>query len=245
MANKPHILITDDDKEIGNSLARFLADRGFRVSCAEDGVAMFAAVENGRFDLIVLDIMLPGEDGLSLCRRLRRTSQIPIVLLTAMSSETDRVVGLELGADDYICKPFSPRELVARIQAVLRRTGTMSSAGEAAKPTFYEFERWHLDTVRRTLHNPEGALIELTAAEFDLLLAFIERPRLLLTRDQLLDLTRGRDFSVFDRSIDVQISRLRRKIEADAQAPDFIKTVRSGGYVFCAEVSTEPLGDRI
>ena len=236
MANTPHILIADDDRQIRTGLARFLSESGFRVSAAEDGVAAFAAVENGRFDLVVLDIMMPGEDGLSLCRRLRSVSRIPVILLTALSGEVDRIVGLELGADDYICKPFNRRELLARIRAVLRRSGGIAINGPSALSVSYKFEGWHLDPVRRTLRNPEGALVELTAAEFDLLLAFAEHPQHVLTRDQLLDLTRGRESSVFDRSIDVQISRLRRKIEADPQIPMLIKTVRSGGYVFCADV---------
>ncbi len=237
MPGTQHILIADDDRQIRTSLSRFLTASGFRVSAAEDGVAMFAAVEKGRFDLIVLDIMMPGEDGLSLCRRLRAGSRIPVILLTALSGEIDRILGLELGADDYICKPFSPRELLARIRAVLRRTGDTAHKGGSGSPgVSYEFEGWRLDAVRRTLHNPEGALVELTAGEFDLLLAFAEHSQHVLTRDQLLDLTRGRESTIFDRSIDVQVSRLRRKIEADPQLPVLIKTVRSGGYVFCADV---------
>jgi two-component system OmpR family response regulator len=240
MPNRPHILITDDDRQIRASLERFLVQNGFRVSAVENGAAMMAALETGRFDLIVLDIMMPGEDGLSLCRRLRAVNEVPVVLLTAVSSETDRIIGLEIGADDYVCKPFNPRELLARIRAVLRRTSSASGQGEAATPSYYEFEGWQLDAVRRTLRNPEGSLVELTAGEFDLLLAFVERPQHVLTRDQLLDLTRGRAATVIDRSIDVQVSRLRRKIEADPQLPVFIKTVRSGGYVFCAGVSAGP-----
>ena len=226
MPSIPHILITDDDRQIRTSLARFLAGNGFRVSAAEDGAVMFAAMETGRFDLIVLDIMMPGEDGLSLCRRLRAVSKIPVVLLTALSGETDRIVGLELGADDYICKPFNPRELLARIRAVLRRTEVLGDPGEHAKPVSYQFEGWRIDAVRRTLRNPEGALVELTAGEFDLLLAFAGHPQHVLTRDQLLDLTRGRESQVFDRSIDVQVSRLRRKIEAD---PHFQRSSRPCG----------------
>ncbi len=248
MPNTPHILIADDDRQIRTSLARFLGASGFRVSASEDGATMCAALEKGRFDLIVLDIMMPGEDGLSLCRRLRAESKIPIILLTALTSEVDRIVGLELGADDYICKPFSPRELLARIRAVLRRTGDVAQKGANALGVSYGFEGWRLDAVRRTLHNPQGALVELTAGEFDLLLAFAERPKHVLTRDQLLDLTRGRESSIFDRTIDVQVSRLRRKIEADPQLPMLIKTVRSGGYVFCADVvagSLERLADAL
>ncbi len=236
MANAAHILIVDDDRQIRASLARFLTASGFRISAAEDGAAMFAAIEKGRFDLIVLDIMMPGEDGLTLCRRLREASRIPVIFLTALSQEIDCVAGLELGADDYICKPIRPRELLARIRAVLRRAGDMTAPRECAPAVSHKFEGWHLDAVRRTLRNPQGALVELTGGEFDLLLVFAERPRHVLTRDQLLDLTRGKEAAVLDRSIDVQVGRLRRKIEADPQLPALIKTVRSGGYVFCADV---------
>ncbi len=236
MPTAPHILIVEDDRQIRTSLARLLTANGFRVSEAEDGVAMFVAVANGRFDLVVLDIMMRGEDGFTLCRRLHETSKIPVIFLTALSQEIDCVVGLELGADDYICKPIRSRELLARIRAVLRRTGDITAKPESAAAVSYEFEGWRLDAVRRTLRNPEGVLVELTGGEFDLLLVFTGRPRHVLTRDQLLDLTRGREAAVFDRSIDVQVSRLRRKIEADPQLPVLIKTVRSGGYVFCADV---------
>jgi two-component system OmpR family response regulator len=236
MPTAPHILIVDDDKQIRTSLARFLTASGFRVSTAEDGVAMFMAVAKGRFDLIVLDIMMPGEDGLTLCRRLREASRIPVIFLTALSQEIDCVLGLELGADDYICKPVRPRELLARIRAVLRRAGDITLQRERAPAVSFEFEGWHLDAVRRTLRNPKGVLVELTGGEFDLLLVFAEHPRDVLTRDQLLDLTRGKEAAVLDRAIDVQVGRLRRKIEADPQLPALIKTVRSGGYVFCADV---------
>ena len=248
MANAPHILIVDDDRQIRASLARFLTANGFRISAAEDGVAMFAAIEKGRFDLVVLDIMMPGEDGLALCRRLREASRLPVIFLTALSEEIDCVAGLELGADDYICKPIRPRELLARIRAVLRRVGDTALQRERAPVVSYEFEGWRLDAVRRTLRNPKGVLVELTGGEFDLLLVFAEHPRKVLTRDQLLDLTRGRDATVLDRSIDVQVGRLRRKIEADPQLPLLIKTVRSGGYVFCADVlvgSAENVADAV
>jgi two-component system OmpR family response regulator len=237
MPSTPHILIVDDDRRIRTSLARFLTLNGFRVSAAKDGVAMFEALEKGRVDLIVLDIMMPGEDGLALCRRLREASRIPIIFLTALSTEIDCVVGLELGADDYICKPIRPRELLARIRAVLRRGGDAAPQRQSAPVASYEFDGWRLDAVRRTLRNPEGALVELTGGEFDLLLVFAARSRRVLTREQLLDLTRGKEAAVFDRSIDVQVSRLRRKMESDPQAPALIKTVRSGGYIFCADVS--------
>jgi two-component system, OmpR family, response regulator len=247
MANTPHILIVDDDRQIRMSLCRFLAGNGLRVSAVADGAAMFEALGRGRFDLIVLDIMMPGEDGLVLCRRLREASRVPVIFLTALSSEIDCVVGLELGADDYISKPIRPRELLARIRVVLRRVREVAAEREGAPAACYEFEGWRLNAIRRTLRNPQGTLVELTGGEFDLLLAFAEHPQHILAREQLLDLTRGKEAAIFDRSIDVQISRLRRKIEIDPQLPVLIKTVRSGGYVFCANVtcSAENLADAV
>ena len=238
MAKMPHILVVDDDREIRSLVAQLLRKHGFRVTDAADGREMMQVLENGRFDLVVLDLMLPGEDGLSLCRRVRATSSLPIIMLTAMGEETDRIVGLEMGADDYLPKPFNPRELLARIRAVLRRAG-----GELPEPAAEEagslrvFEGWSLDTAKRELRAPDGTLVPLTAGEFDLLAAIVERPGRVLSRDQLLDLTRGRDAVPFDRSVDVQISRLRRKLEADPKEPQIIKTVRGGGYVFTCEVS--------
>lgn len=236
MAASPHILVVDDDREIRALLARFLARHGYRVETAADGRAMFRALEAGRFDLLVLDLMLPGEDGLSLCRRVRTESSLPIVMLTAVGEDTDRIVGLEMGADDYMAKPFNPRELLARIRAVLRRGGGAAGPGEAAAGRALAFDGWRLDTARRELRDPDGALVDLTAGEFDLLAALAERPNRVLSRDALLDLTRGRAAVPFDRSIDVQVSRLRRKIEADPREPARIKTVRGGGYVFAARV---------
>jgi two-component system OmpR family response regulator len=233
----PHILVVDDDRQIRTSLCRYLTANGLRATQAADAAAMFAALNAGRFDLIVLDLMMPGEGGLSACRRLRATSQIPVVLLTALSDETDRIIGLELGADDYVCKPFGPRELLARIRAILRRAP--AGKDEQPGPECVKFQGWRLNTVRRTLRDPEGSLVELTAGEYDLLVAFVCHPQQVLTRDQLLDLTRGRIAGPFDRSIDVQVSRLRRKIEDDPQAPVLIKTVRAGGYIFCSEVTDE------
>jgi len=240
----PHILLVDDDREIRALLTRFLGGHGFRISAAKDGAEMFRLMEAGRIDLIILDIMLPGEDGLSLCRRLRAGSATPIIMLTAVGEETDRIVGLEMGADDYLPKPFNPRELLARIKAVLRRSGGPGapvSAGEAAAGggKVLVFEGWRLNLSRRELHSPEGVLIQLSAGEFDLLVAFAEHPQRVLTRDQLLDLARGRAAAPFDRSIDVQVSRLRRKIEPDPAEPALIKTVRGGGYLFAANVRVE------
>lgn len=241
MTLKPttHVLIVDDDHRIRAMLARFLVDHGLKVSQAGDGQAMFTLCEAARIDVIVLDIMMPGEDGLSLCRRMRAQSSVPIILLTAMSGDTDRIIGLEIGADDYVVKPFNPRELLARIRAVTRRLGATSINAERPVATLYEFAGWQLNSSRRTLTSPAGALTDLTSGEFDLLAAFLEHPQRVLTRDQLLDLAHGRMSDAYDRSIDVQISRLRRKIEADPQDPAFIKTIRNEGYFFAAPVALQ------
>ena len=222
MRNAPHVLVVDDDREIRDLLARFLRGHGYRIETAADGREMFAALGAGRFDLIVLDLMLPGEDGLSLCRRV--------------GEDTDRIVGLEVGADDYLPKPFNPRELLARIRAVLRRASEAHRQPERDRSGRFEFQGWMLDVARRCLHAPDGAPVELTAGEYGLLLAFLEHPGRVLNRDQILDLTRGREAGPFDRSVDIQVSRLRRKIEDDPKRPALIKTVRSGGYVFAGEV---------
>jgi two-component system, OmpR family, response regulator len=231
-----HLLIVDDDHEICALLSKFLGRHGYRISVAPDGDAMMQILANARVDLVILDILLPGRDGLALCRELRSRGRLPVIMLTAIGEETDRVIGLEMGADDYVAKPFGPRELLARIRAVLRRTavplpGAPPGAGQA-----FEFLGWRLDVARRRLYSPAGALVDLRAAEFDVLLALVERPQRVLTRDQLLDLARGRATSPLDRSIDVHISRLRRRIEDDSKEPEIIKTVRSGGYVFAAPV---------
>lgn len=238
---QPHLLVVDDDREIRDLLARFLTKHGYRVTSARDGKEMWQALESGRFDLVVLDLMLPGEDGLSLCRRLRAQSQMPIVILTAMGEETDRIVGLEMGADDYLPKPFNPRELLARVKAVLRRSVAFppDPAEPLAAGRVLSFEGWRLDLGRRTLHGTDGVQVELSAGEFDLLVAFAEHPQRVLSRDQLLDLARGRTAVPFDRSIDVQVSRLRRKIEPNPQDPTLIKTVRGGGYHFTPAVKVE------
>jgi len=236
---QPHILVVDDDRQIRASLARFLADSGLRVTQAADGRQMDEALKVGRFDVVVLDVMMPGDDGLTLCRRLRESSRIPVILLTAMSSETDRVVGLEIGADDYVVKPFSPRELLARIRVQLRRARDLPGPEREAPPGAFRFDGWTIDQARRTLTSPDGALVDITSGEFDLLVAFVTHPRRVLSRDQLLDLAHGRAATMFDRSIDVQVSRLRRKIEPDPSEPALIRTVRAGGYMFTADV--EPL----
>jgi len=240
MDRTPHLLVVDDDREIRNLTSQFLTRHGYRVSTARDGAEMLKTLEVGRVDLIVLDLMLPGEDGLSLCRRLRAgsaTASIPIVMLTAMGEETDRIIGLEMGADDYLAKPFSPRELLARIKAVLRRAGAPQAVGGETAAKVLRFEGWSLDVAKRELRSPDGVLVQLSAGEYDLLVAFVEHPQRVLTRDQLLDLARGRAAVPFDRSIDVQVSRLRRKIEPDPADPTLIKTVRGGGYLFTAQVT--------
>ena len=237
MDGSRHILVVDDDKEIRALLSDFLARSGYRVSVAQNGAAMMQTLGAARIDLVILDIMMPGEDGLSLCRRLRVAGTVPIIMLTAMGTEMDRVVGLEMGADDYLSKPFSARELLARVRAVLRRSAMPAPGSAAGTGRVFEFAGWRLDVTRRQLHSPAGALVDLRAAEFDLLLAFVERPSQVLTRDQLLDLARGRAATAFDRSIDVHISRLRHRIEVDPKEPKLIKTVRPGGYVFAAPVT--------
>jgi two-component system OmpR family response regulator len=231
----PHLLIVDDDREIRDLLSRFLAKHGYRVTTAKDARDARRLLADARIDLAILDIMMPGEDGLSLCRELRANSALPVILLTAMGEDTDRIIGLEVGADDYLPKPFNPRELLARIKAVLRRTGGVVNAKEA-KSEKLQFAGWTLDTAQRRLTAPGGQPVELSTGEYDLLLAFLRHPQRVLNRDQLLDLARGRAAIPFDRSIDVQVMRLRRKIEADPKAPRLIATVRGGGYQFTPAV---------
>lgn len=231
----PHILVVDDDAQIRELVVGFLAGNGFRAAGAGDGAAMRQALETTKFDLVVLDLMLPGDDGLTLCRRLRANSGLPVIMLTAKGDEADRIAGLETGADDYLAKPFNPRELLARIRAVLRR-GSASASGATSEAAF-GFSGWTLDTRRRELTNPQGVLIDLSTGEYDLLLALVEAPNRVLTRDQLLDAARGRSAGPFDRAIDVQMSRLRRKIEPGSDAPELIKTVRGVGYMFLPQVT--------
>jgi len=235
METSPHLLIVDDDREIRDLLSRFLAKHGYRVSTAKDAREARRILADARIDLGILDIMMPGEDGLSLCRDLRANSALPLIMLTAMGDETDRIVGLEVGADDYLPKPFNPRELLARIKAVLRRSGP-AVAEKEEKNENLQFAGWTLDTAQRRLTAPGGEPVELSTGEYDLLLAFLRHPQRVLNRDQLLDLARGRAAIPFDRSIDVQVMRLRRKIEADPKAPQIIATVRGGGYQFTPAV---------
>ena len=239
MNASPHLLVVDDDREIRDLVSRFLTRHGYRVSTARDGREMRQALESWRIDLVVLDLMLPGDDGLTLCREVRTRSDVPIIMLTAMGEETDRIVGLETGADDYVPKPFNPRELLARIRAVLRRHQCSPAPVDAERRAVLRFAGWTLDLTGRRLENPDGLIVDLTSGEFDLLSALATRPQRVLSRDQLLDLTHGRGGGPFDRSIDIQVSRLRRKIEADARNPQLIKTVRGGGYVLAAQVERD------
>lgn len=234
----PHLLLVDDDEDILSLLKNFFRKHGHIVSVAADGKTLFAALETGNVDLIVLDVMLRHEDGFSLCRQVRATSTIPIIMLTAVADHTDRVVGLELGADDYLTKPFDQRELLARVKAVLRRTALAAASPkqDSTRPLLH-FAGWRLDVVRRELRSADNALVLLAGSEFDLLLAFVEHPQRVLSREQLIDLARGSTHVAFDRSIDVQVSRLRYKLEQDPKNPSLIRTVRNAGYIFLPEVT--------
>ncbi len=235
-----HVLICDDDGELRRLVADFLREHHYTVSTASDGRELARRLRlSPVVDLIVLDFMLPGQSGLEICRDLRATSNVPILMLTARGNETDRIAGLEMGADDYMCKPFSPAELVARIKALLRRSRMAGAGTVSDKKRVFEFEGWHLDTLRRDLRNPAGVIIDLSAGEYDLLMAFLEAPQRVLSREQLLDAARNKVSTAFDRSIDVQISRLRRKIGPPDDSEGFIKTVRGAGYVFVPSVATK------
>jgi two-component system OmpR family response regulator len=232
----PHILLVEDDLEIRRSLAQSLAECGFVMSCAASASAMEAVMQTAMVDLVLLDIMLPGEDGLSICRRIRMKSSIPIIMLTALTEEIERVVGLEVGADDYVGKPFSTRELIARIRALLRRSSGDQRLTAASSSTFV-FHGWEIDPAARLFRNPHGVHIQLTSTEFDLLLAFCRNPNRVLSREQLLELTHSGLAGPIERSVDVHVSRIRQKIECNPHDPVYIKTVRLGGYIFAASVS--------
>ena len=237
MNDQPHILVVDDHREIRDSVTRYLEKNGLRATPARDAVEMDAKLATGQFDLIVLDVMMPGEDGLSVCRRLSSKGDVPILMLTALGEETDRIVGLEIGADDYLAKPFNPRELLARIKAILRRSTLPETYAGKLSGRRIAFAQWTLDTDSRLLTDESGVQVDLTGSELKLLVVLLERPRIVLNRDQLLDLTAGRAASPLDRTIDNQISRLRRKIEADPSRPRLITTVRGGGYCLAADVT--------
>ena len=232
----PHILIVDDHAEIRHLLDRFLRQHGFRATCVPDGQAMRDSLTSAQVDLLVLDLMLPGESGLDLCRDVRRHSTTPIIMLTAMGEETDRIVGLQVGADDYVSKPFNARELLARIRAVLRRT-VMPADAPGPRSNTLSFAGWRLDLVRRDLLSPDGVAVDLTSGEYDLLLAFAESPQTVLSRERLLELSHNKVFTAYDRSIDVQVSRLRRKLEDENHADPLIKTVRGIGYLLTVPVT--------
>lgn len=234
MNDKTRILIVDDDQEIRSLLAEFLQPYGFDVITAHDGVEMFSLLDAHTIDLIILDVLLPGDDGITLCKKIRSISNLPIIMLTAIGSDTDRIIGLEIGADDYIAKPFNPRELLARIKAILRRI--QDNNQKQSTRNNFQFDGWKVDTNKRALISPDELEITLSAGEYDLLIAFLENPNQVLSRDHLLDITKNRSAGPFDRSIDVQISRLRYKIEQDPKTPTLIKTVRGGGYFFTPEV---------
>ncbi|MDD5295962.1 MAG: response regulator [Rhodocyclaceae bacterium] len=239
METLPNILVVDDDHDIRSLLAEYLDGNGYQTLTASDGAGMWRVLETAKPDLLVLDLNLPGEDGLMLCRALRAKSRLPIVMLTARGDPVDRILGLEMGADDYLAKPFEPRELLARIRSVLRRTLSLPPNLEPQLVRRMLFAGWTLDIQARHLLDPQGVMISLSGAEFRLLRIFLEHPNRVLNRDQLLNLAKGRDADPFDRSIDLQVSRLRQKLGDDAKAPQLIKTVRSEGYVLAADVSME------
>lgn len=232
-----HILVVDDDGQIRQLVAKFLRENGHRVTVARDGREMKQALADAAIDLIVLDLMMPGGSGLDLCRELRKTSALPIVMLTALGSDTDRIVGLEIGADDYLAKPFNPRELLARVNAVLRRSRATQGKSARLAGHHLSFDGWTLDTQRRELTNPDNVVVDLSTGEYDLLLSFLEAPQRVLTREQLLDAAKHRIATGFDRAIDVQVSRLRRKLDASEDGQAMIKTIRGAGYMFVPAVN--------
>lgn len=239
METPAQILIVDDDRDISTLLAEYLEKNGYKAITAADGKAMWKALDDAHVDLIVLDLNLPGDDGLTLCRNLRARSNIPVIMLTARGEPVDRILGLEMGADDYLPKPFEPRELFARIRSVLRRTQALPPGMQANEPQQIRFAGWTMDYTARHLINPEGVIVALSGAEFRLLKIFLDHANRVLSRDQLLNLTQGRDADPFDRSIDLQISRLRQKLGEDARSPQIIKTVRNEGYVLATLVAKE------
>ncbi len=239
MDHSDHILVVDDDAEIRNLLGDYLRANGYEASAVADGAAMWKALGRGKVDLVVLDLMLPGEDGLALCRRLRAESDTPVIMLTARGEETDRIVGLEMGADDYVPKPFSPRELLARIKNVLRRTRSLPRNLRADEARAVSFAGWRLDTAARHLLSPEGVVTPLSGGEYRLLRIFLSHANQVLTRDQLMLLSKGHEADPLDRSIDIRVSRLRHRLREDPADPRIIKTVRGEGYVLAVPVEME------
>ena len=239
MDHSPFIAVVEDDPEIRSLVGGLLLREGFRVTLCEGAEDLDREMAHQTIDLVVLDLMLAGEDGLSICRRVRGGSKsTPVLMVTAKGDDLDRIIGLEIGADDYLPKPFNPRELLARIRAILRRTRDSHRISNP-RSDVYAFSGWRLNADSRTLHDPEGNLVDLTGGEFDLLMALLQHPQRVLNREQLLDWTRGRSATPFDRTIDVQLSRLRRKLGDDSKPPTMIKTVRGGGYLFTASVERE------
>ena len=240
MADSTYILVVDDDQRVRDMLCRYLEQEGFSVTGVEDGVAMRRHLSDNPVDLVLLDLVMPGEDGLSLSREIRAESDLPIIMLTGKGEPIDRVVGLEVGADDYITKPFHLREVLARVRSVLRRSATRpvteSESNSDDDSERVQFAGWRFDMVRRELRSPDGSPVPLTTGEFNLLSALVKRPNRPLDRDQIMDLVKGQDWQPFDRSIDTQIGRLRKKLEADPKDPQLIKTVRGVGYVFTPKV---------
>ncbi len=230
------VLIVDDDREIGDLLSDYLRQNGFRANAVLDGRGMWAALEGMRVDLVVLDLMLPGEDGLALCRQIRARLDTPVIMLTARGEEIDRIIGLEMGADDYVPKPFNPRELLARVKSVLRRARSLPQNLKPEDARLIRFAGWTLDPALRQLTSADGVVVPLGGAENRLLRTFLNHPHRVLSRDQIMDLTRGREADPFDRSIDAQVSRLRQRLRDDPKEPAIIKTVRGEGYVLCARV---------
>lgn len=230
------LLLVDDEPGLREPLAEYLSRQGFAVTQAASAAEARSILRDDTPDLVLLDIMMPGEDGLSLCRHLSEARAIPTILLTAKGEAMDRIIGLEIGADDYVVKPFEPRELVARIRSVLRRAAKGGGNGTAVEDELFEFEGWQLDPLKRRLTSPEGALVSISSVEFRLLMAFLEHPRQVLDRDRLLDMVQGREAHLFDRAVDNQVSRLRRKIEVDSRNPTMIQTVWGGGYMLAADV---------
>jgi DNA-binding response OmpR family regulator len=236
MSETGHILVVDDQQEICDLVREYLMDEGFTVSTANDGAGLREEMARSRIDLFILDLMLPGEDGLQLARELRGESDIGIIILTGRGETVDRIIGLEMGADDYLPKPFHLRELLARVKSVLRRVSARTAEKAPAQRAQARFAGWHLDLSSRELFSPSGQEVRLTTGEFDLLAAFVNNANQVLTRDRLLDLARNREAGPFDRTIDVQVGRLRRKLEDDPQRPTMIKTVRGTGYIFTPAV---------
>ena len=239
MNDGPHILVVDDQREICDLVQDYLSDEGYRVSIANDGAAMRRVMAQSAVDLVILDLMLPGEDGLTLARALRDVSDVGIIILTGRGDTVDRIIGLEMGADDYLPKPFHPRELLARVRSVLRRVSSRTAENASGARSRARFAGWNLDLASRELRSPSGKEVRLTTGEFDLLAVFVNNANQVLTRDRLLDLARNREAGPFDRTIDVQVGRLRRKLESDPQKPTLIKTVRGSGYIFTPSIEAE------